>query len=105
MREGYTVLDYFSDIGGMQSLIFSLLAVLISLWNHNYMDDYMVSKLYKLKAQNEGTKLVELRPHILDNPRSFCRDMLSFCICKDKCCKEDRRRRAFAIAREKLKKE
>ena len=48
-RQGYYILDYFSDIGGIQSLLFSASAVLVSIWNSNYFDNYMVSRLYKLE--------------------------------------------------------
>ena len=49
VREGYTILDYLSDIGGMQGLIFSGFALLLSLWNYNYFDDHLVSRLYKFE--------------------------------------------------------
>ena len=49
MREGYTILDYLSDIGGMQSMILSGFALFLSLWNYNYFDDHLVSRLYKFE--------------------------------------------------------
>ena len=34
-RAGYTFLDYLSDIGGMQGLLISGVAYLVSAWNYN----------------------------------------------------------------------
>ncbi len=48
-RQGYNFLDLISDIGGMQSLLFSVFAVLAGVWNYNMFDNYMVSRLYKLE--------------------------------------------------------
>ena len=47
-REGYTILDFLSDIGGMQGMIFSGLAVALTFLNYNYFDDYLITKLFKL---------------------------------------------------------
>ena len=47
-RDGYTVLDYISDIGGIQGILISFIAIILSLWNYNYLDNYMVSMLYKI---------------------------------------------------------
>ena len=48
-REGYTALDLISDIGGMQGLLFSLAATLLTFLNHNQLSNYLVSKLYLSK--------------------------------------------------------
>jgi len=34
-REGYTVLDWISDIGGMQGMLLGLLAAFVAFWNYN----------------------------------------------------------------------
>ena len=46
-RNGYTVLDFFSDIGGIQSILISAAAIMVYVWTYNSLDDYMVTKLYK----------------------------------------------------------
>ena len=113
-REGYTILDYLSDIGGMQGMICSGFAFLLSAWNYNYFDDFMVSNLYKLDRINYRTEVdvladvgryEKMRPRFLDNPRACVRDIIPTCVYKTCCCKLDRRTRAFAIARSKLSKE
>ena len=48
-REGYTVLDLLSDIGGIQSLIYSFLALVLSFLNYNYFDDFMITRLFRLE--------------------------------------------------------
>ena len=48
-REGYHFLDFASDIGGFQGLLFSVFAFLVSILNYNMFDNYMVSRLYKLE--------------------------------------------------------
>ena len=47
-RQGYNFLDFISDIGGMQSLLFSTFAFILGCWNYNMLENYMVSRLYKL---------------------------------------------------------
>ena len=47
-RDGYTFLDYLSDIGGIQSILISAAAIMVYVWTYNSLDDYMVTKLYKV---------------------------------------------------------
>ena len=51
-RNGYTVFDYFSDVGGMQGLLLSLVASFLGFWNYNMLDDYMIMKLFRLQAED-----------------------------------------------------
>lgn len=48
-RTKYTFLDFISDIGGMQSLLFSAFAFIVGIWNYNMLENYMVSRLYKFE--------------------------------------------------------
>ena len=41
-RDGYTILDWISDIGGIQGILISAIAIMISYWNYNYFDNFMV---------------------------------------------------------------
>ena len=52
-RDGYTFLDLLSDIGGMQSILTSFVAYLMGVWNYNYFDNHMVTRLYKLKNKED----------------------------------------------------
>ena len=46
-RTGYTVLDVLSDVGGLQGILISAISISLSILNHNYLSNYLVSKLYK----------------------------------------------------------
>ena len=48
VREGYTFLDLLSDIGGLQGILFSSVGFFIAFCNYNMLDNYMVTKLYRL---------------------------------------------------------
>ena len=52
-RDGYTILDWLSDIGGIQGIFISGLAIFIGYWNYNYLENYMAIKLYQLGPDNE----------------------------------------------------
>ena len=49
LRSGYTVLDVLSDIGGIQGIVMSGVGMFLSVWNYSNFDNYMASKLYKIK--------------------------------------------------------
>ena len=55
-RDGYTFLDYLSDIGGMQGMLISLLIYLMTIFNHNYFDNWMVTRLYKMENKDDVEK-------------------------------------------------
>lgn len=48
-RSRYTILDLLADVGGIQSMIVSGLALLLSYWNYNHFDNTLVSQLFKVK--------------------------------------------------------
>ena len=47
-RNGYTILDLMSDIGGMQWILLSFFAILMGVFNFNHFDNYLASRLYKI---------------------------------------------------------
>ena len=51
-RNGYTIFDYFSDFGGMQGLLVSLVASFLGFWNYNMLDKYMIMKLFRMQAED-----------------------------------------------------
>lgn len=54
-RDGYKALDLLSDIGGMQSILMSAVGYLIAILNYNMLDNFIVSRLYKLQQpKNES---------------------------------------------------
>ena len=52
-RQGYHIFDFISDIGGIQSILISVFASLVSIWNYKMLDNYLVSRLYKLERQED----------------------------------------------------
>ena len=49
-RSGYTVLDVLSDVGGLQGILISGISLILSITNYNYLENYLVYKLFKSKA-------------------------------------------------------
>ena len=49
-RKGYTITDLLSDIGGLQGILISTFSVLISILNSNYLDEFLVAKLFKAES-------------------------------------------------------
>ena len=109
-REGYTVLDYLSDMGGMQNIVQSVLIIVLSFWNYNFLDDFLVSKLFRYEKNPDSKKRPEqqsggsepLVPHKCDNPKACLRDRMPKCMVRSRACREDYRVSAFRKARNRL---
>lgn len=56
-RDGYTVLDWISDIGGIQGILISAVAIILSFWNYNYLDNYLVSRLFRLGKRDTSKQV------------------------------------------------
>ena len=52
-RSGYTSLDVLSDVGGLESMVISIIAFTLSILNHNHFDSFMVTLLYR-PSDNSG---------------------------------------------------
>ena len=59
-RSGYTVLDILSDVGGLQGILISGISLILSIFNHNYLENYLVYKLFKSKAVSLMTTQTEM---------------------------------------------
>ena len=46
-RSNYSVLDLLGDIGGLESIVFSTVALLLSVLNYNHLDNMLASQLFK----------------------------------------------------------
>ena len=55
-REGYYVLDMFSDIGGLYGLLYAFLAIVLTYTNYNHLENFAVSKLYKIERRSKVDK-------------------------------------------------
>ena len=63
------MLDYISDIGGMESMLISGAAVFLAIWNFNNFDNYLVSQLYRLPSadkDDDGEGRV-MKPRCINN--------------------------------------
>ena len=54
-RNGYTLLDYLSDIGGMNGMLVSCATFLLAFWNYNMVYDSMITKLFKMQQPKRST--------------------------------------------------
>ena len=105
-RSGYTILDLLSDVGGISGLLFSGAALLLSILNHNYFDNYMVSKLYKLRTSQRNT--VEdsylVKPSRWSGTADFCISVFRSC-CTKGSSRSYRHRQALQNARKQFEQE
>ena len=83
-RSGYTVLDYLSDVGGIQGLLLSLSLGLLTFFNFNMLDDYMVSQLFKMQTRSAGNDIVsqdiELKTSFMQKLKDLIRNHLPSCL-------------------------
>ena len=94
-RSGYTVLDVLSDVGGLQGILISAFILLTSILNHNNLESYMVSKLFKFDSVALSTSQTE-------NIKEYCTGLLPR---KLVCCPKNRRQIAMKNARASLEKQ
>ena len=86
-------------------MIVSCFALFLAFWNYNMLDDYMITKLFKLTSppstvSNQNLKKAQpMKAPLLYNQREFFRSLLPQCLW---CCKLSRQERAFDKAREAL---
>ena len=68
-RTGYTLTDLLSDIGGIQGILISAMAMVLGVLNANHLENHLVTKLFKSES-NDAT---------LNQP-SFCENLVDFII-------------------------
>ena len=55
-RKLYTVFDMLSDVGGLLGILTSAAAFISSIWNYQAFDNFMVSRLFKIKRPKSEIK-------------------------------------------------
>ena len=55
MRKCYSFLDLLSEVGGMIGILMVFFSSVVSCFNYNNFDNYMVSRLFKVKKIDELT--------------------------------------------------
>ena len=48
---GYSILDLLADVGGLSALLFVSVSYILAFKNFNQVDDFLVSRLFKLKKE------------------------------------------------------
>ena len=96
-RSGYTVFDLLSDVGGLQAILISGISFILSIFNYNFLENYLVNKLFKSKAVSLMTTQSEMI-------KEFCLGnyLLSKLAC---CCEKSRKFQVMKKSREALLKE
>ena len=69
-RTRYTFFDLLSDVGGLSGMFASVFTIFVSIWNLHALDNYLVSKLYKVT--NYSSKLKRLQPVHLKIKKTCC---------------------------------
>ena len=108
-REGYTILDLISDIGGIQGIMLSFLAYVLSIFNYNLLENYMVSKLFTSESDGQEKtqeKLDRMKGQRCQSLKEYFANLAQVICGRPKCCgKLSKRERYFDRAREQLGRE
>ena len=110
VREGYTIFDFLSDIGGMQGILISFAAIFLGVWNYHFMDNFLVTRLYRLgqiKLQRTSEEfgkqqLVLTNSSLRSICDYFCEKLPSCCQC---CFQKSQQARGLQEGRILLQKE
>ena len=77
-RDGYTVLDLLSGIGGIQGILISIMCTFLNFWNYNHLENYLALKLFKfdgVETSNSGAAgNAEALPSQWQTLKFFCLD-------------------------------
>ena len=102
-RSGYTVLDMFSELGGLSTVIYGAFRLLVYSLNFNNFASHLASNFYELKDSKAGKrKSIPLIPSRTSNLKEFCVEKLfkKVCICRR--CRIGRMQRGMIKARQAL---
>ena len=86
-RNGYTILDVLSDMGGMQRVLFSIFSVVTSVLNYSNFDSYLASKLYKLGDEKRVSNNSEKSVYFTETETSSLKEFFSKQLPKKMLCK------------------
>ena len=109
-RKLYTVFDMLSDVGGLLGILTSIAVLLNAIWNYQAFDNFMVSRLFKIKKPKEEidefTDFYSQSEYIkLSVAPNLLKWLLTFVPKPCLCCTPSRKERALQMARHKLDKE
>ncbi len=104
-RSNYTILDVLSDVGGLESVIASAIALILSILNYNNLDSTMITQLFTFpadstsSADNHEKRTVTYKASLLGNFADYLLDFLPGCC---RCCKLTRRQKQYEVAVKRL---
>ena len=102
-RDGYTILDVLSDIGGVSAALITPVLVILSIVNYNHLESYMASKLYHVEQEQPSFNETQTyTPTKCGNIGEYMIDTLPSCLV---CCKKSQQQRRIQRARESLEQE
>ena len=100
-REVYTSLELLSDIGGLSGMLMTVFGFLIMTWNFQIFDNYLVSKLFKIRKPEASLDKSEgyFNQSVFITLSSFpyCGELFRHLCprCKHCCCKQSRKSKAM----------
>ena len=104
-RSHYTILDYLSDIGGMQGLLLVSFGFLNALLNSQNSEELLIAKLFKFREENEE-QLEDKKKRDDRETSGFTKLRLYGLICFKWCRRQNiRERMAMKRAKQNLNKE
>ena len=56
-RGRYTALDLLSDVGGLYIMFALIFALFLAAWNFNAVDNYMATKLFRVKPKYDDDEI------------------------------------------------
>lgn len=99
-------------------MLISFVAIFIAFWNHNMIENHLVTRLFKIERANGAQRsnefqgedstqyrYLKMMPRMAQNIIEYIRDLIPECLCCSKCCKPNYFYKGFEIGREKLQKE
>jgi hypothetical protein len=92
-----------SDVGGVQSIITSFLAIMVGFCNHLHFETFLASRIYKIKRSN-ASEADNFKSTRLGNHREYCLGKFGCCP-KLKMCRKNRHLRGIEKARRLMEKE
>ena len=90
------MLDWFSDIGGIQTILISFIGIFVYFWNYNLLDNFLASKLYKTRQKE---RVQSLKVSSISGFRDYICELLPDCC---KCCAPSRNERGLDLGRKNL---
>ena len=104
-RDGYTILDWISDIGGIQGILISAVGMLVSYWNYNWLDNSLVERLYRVEKRDARHKVYSsaedrsdpMAAGMISGIRDAICDCLPSCLT---CCRSGRNERGLQLGRD-----